>query len=215
MPVPDQLRGEIGQIAARAAAAGRPLGPAPMVKVAGRGGHSSRVVMGPPGIDRRPRVLLGLDLLDLAPVERAWTFAHELSHVLRRQEGTRLQDTRGPLLVAVLLAASSVAALLYAGYLAVSRGDPDVGLFLALAMLGAAGMALLLLTLQRREETETDATAAAVFGEVLTPGGVDRIRRDEGALSRWVPTLLRSHPHPAARRRAGLSNFARRPAGRG
>ena len=102
--------------------------------------------------------------------------------------------------------AGCVAALLTAAYAAVSGAGPDVGLLLALAALGAFGMWMVLISLVRREETATDATAAQVFGEVLTVAGVERIRRNEGALSRYVPTLLRSHPDPAARRRAGLAS---------
>lgn len=78
-------------------------------------------------------------------------------------------------------------------------------LLLTLAALGAFGMWLVLIGLVRREETAIDATAARVFGEVLTVAGVERIRHNKGALSRCVPTLLRSHPDPAARRRAGLA----------
>lgn len=64
----------------------------------------------------------------------------------------------------------------------------------------------MLISLTRREETAAEVTATRVFGEVLTVAGVQRIRRNEGALSRYVPALLRSHPDPAARRRAGLAS---------
>jgi hypothetical protein len=98
-----------------------------------------------------------------------------------------------------------VAAVLVAGYLVLFGPGRYIGLLLALGVVGATGMRLVLVALIRREETETDAAAARVFGEVLTPAGVERIRRNEGRLSRYVPTVLRSHPHPAARRRAGLA----------
>lgn len=65
---------------------------------------------------------------------------------------------------------------------------------------------MVLIGLIRQEEIATDTTAAQVFGEVLTVAGVQRIRRNEGALSRYVPTLLRSHRDPAAGRRAGLAS---------
>ena len=201
--VPAELRAEFEQIAARAAAAGRALDPMPTLEVAARGRHGSSAFVGQAGSTEPPRIHLGLDLLDTAPADRAWSIAHELSHVLRRQEGTRLEYTRGPLAVAALLFAVSVAAVLTAGYALVRGSGPDVGLLLAVAALGALGMWMVLVCLIRREETESDATAAAVFGEVLTAAGVQRVRRNEGRLSRYVPTLLRSHPHPAARRRAG------------
>jgi len=56
-----------------------------------------------------------------------------------------------------------------------------------------------------REKMAADAVAAAVFGEVLTAADVQRLRRREGALARFVPTLLRTHSHPSARHWAGLA----------
>src|SRR5674536_392745 len=47
-----------------------------------------------------------------------------------------------------------------------------------------------------REKMAADAVAAAVFGEVLTAADVQRLRSREGALARFVPTLLRTHSHP-------------------
>lgn len=67
-----------------------------------------------------------------------------------------------------------------------------VGLLLVLAALGALGMWMVLIGLIRREETATDATAARVSGEVLTVAGVERLRRNEGALSRYVPKRCRA-----------------------
>ena len=52
------------------------------------------------------------------------------------------------------------------------------------------------MSLVRCEEIATDATAAAVFAEVLSAAGVERIRRNEGALSRYLPTGIRSHRTP-------------------
>ena len=204
--VPDQLRAEFQQIAARAAAAGRPLRPVPTLEVAAHSRHGSRVILGPPGGPDLPRVRLGLDLLDTPPADRAWTIAHELSHVLRRQEGARPGVSAGLLVGAAATGALSIAAVLAAGYSALLGDDRYAGPLFVLAVAGVAGLWLVLNALIRREETETDATAAAVFGEVLTAAGVERVRRNEGALSRYVPTLLRSHPHPAARRRAGLAS---------
>jgi hypothetical protein len=40
---------------------------------------------------------------------------------------------------------------------------------------------------------------------VLTVAGVERLHRIEGLLTRHLPTFLRSHPHAAARRQAGLT----------
>lgn len=204
--VPAELRAEVEQIARRAAAAGRPLEPIPTLEIATHPRHGSRA-FSPRGGVPPPRVCLGLDLLDAAPADRAWTIAHELAHVLRRQEGTRLEFTRRLVTAGALLGALAVAAVLVAGYLVLFSPGRYIGLLLALALgiVGVTGMWLVLVALIRREETETDAAAATVFGEVLTPAGVERIRRNEGRLSRYVPTVLRSHPHPAARRRAGLA----------
>lgn len=203
--VPSALRVQYQQIAVRAAAAGRPLHPVPMLEVAAHAKHGSRAIVGPTGGAEVPRVRLSMELLDIAAPDRAWTIAHELSHVLRRQEGARLELTRVPLITAALLGAVAAAAVLAAGYSALLGSGSYIGLLFALAGVGVLGMWLVLVWLIRREETATDATAAAVFGEVLTAAGVERVRRDEGALSRYVPTVLRSHPHPAARRRAGLA----------
>jgi len=78
-----------------------------------------------------------------------------------------------------------------------------VDLLLTLSMVGAVVMAAGIATVTRREEVATDATAAAVFGEVLSTAGVRRLRRREGIPARLLPSLLRSHPHPGSRRRAG------------
>ena len=80
---------------------------------------------------------------------------------------------------------------------------------LTLALLGVGALWLMLVALIRREETAADVTAAAVFGAVLTIAGVERLRRGEGALVRYMPNVLREHTHPNARRRAGLATIGR------
>jgi len=190
-------------IARRAARHGTPLDPLPELEIARRARHGSRVRLGARG--RPPRLCLAPDLLDLAPADRAWTIAHELTHVLRRQEGTRQELARGLLTTAGLLAVLAVSAVLAAGYLVLSGSARHVGLPFAIGVASVAGMWLVFLSLLRREETETDAAAAEVFGEVLTVAGVERLRRIEGLLTRHLPTFLRSHPPAAARRQAGLT----------
>lgn len=204
--MPAELQTQYEQIVQRAAVAGRPLDPVPVLEGADRSSHGSRSFVGPPGSTELPRVRLGLDLLAAAPEDRAWTIAHELSHVLRRQESARLEFTRGPLALAAVLSAVAVGAVLLAGISLVRSGGADIGLLLGTAAVSAVGMYFVNVTLVRREEIATDATAAAVFGEVLSAAGVARVRRNEGALSRYLPTVIRSHPHPAARRRAGLAH---------
>lgn len=67
----------------------------------------------------------------------------------------------------------------------------------------AVGVGLVLLMGSiRREEVRTDATASEVFEVVLTDADADRLRRIEGK-ARFLPTLLRTHPHPHVRRSAG------------
>jgi predicted Zn-dependent protease len=166
--------------------------------------HGSRVLRPADG-SQLPRLRLGRDLLDVDPADRAWAIAHELAHVLRRQEGIRLEFTGRLVTAGALLGALAVAAVLTAGYGALFGSGRYVALLLTLGLVGATGMWLVLVALIRQEETETDATATDVFGEVLTPAGVERIRRNEGLLSGYIPTFLRSHPHAAARRQAGLT----------
>jgi Zn-dependent protease with chaperone function len=202
---PAELRAEVEQIARRAAAAGRPLDPMPALEMATRPRYGSRVFLGPADGSQLPRLRLGLDLLDVDPADRAWAIAHELAHVLRRQEGIRLEFTRRRVTAGALFGALAVVAVLTAGYGALFGSGRYVGLLLILGLVGAAGMWLVLMALIRQEETETDVTATDVFGEVLTPAGVERIQRNEGRLSRYVPTVLRTHPHPATRRRARLA----------
>lgn len=204
--VPEPLRAQFEQIAARAAAAGRPLAPMPTLELATRAGHGSRAFAGRTGTAQTPRVRLSRDLLEAAPADRAWTIAHELSHVLRSQEGARLEHTRGHLAAAGVFAALAAAPLFFTVPLAEApAGWPfRVGL-VALTVVGLAGLWAVLVSLTRREETATDLTAALVFGEVLSLTGVTRLVRDEGALSRCLPTVIRSHPHPSARRQLGLA----------
>ena len=79
---------------------------------------------------------------------------------------------------------------------------------LAIVFAGVIASLLVIATRIRREEAGADALAAAVFQEVLSETGVKRIRRDEGLGWRWCPTVARTHPHPAARRQAGLQRDA-------
>src|SRR5688572_29141351 len=111
--VPAELRAEVEQIARRAAAAGRPLDPMPALEMATRPRHGSRVLRPSDG-SQLPRLRLGLDLLDVAPADRAWSIAHELAHVLRRQEGIRLEFTGRLVTAGALFAALAVAAVLTA-----------------------------------------------------------------------------------------------------
>jgi len=207
--VPAQLRAEYEQIAARAAAAGRPLRPVPLLELTADARHGSRAILGPPGGADLPRVRLSVNVLTTAPAERAWTIAHELSHVLHRQEGARLGRTTGFLVGAAGIAGGTVAAVLGAVYSVLLGSGVDVGPLLTLALLGVGALWLMLIALIRREETAADVTAAAVFREVLTIAGVERLRRGEGALARYVPSVLREHTHPNARRRAGLATTGR------
>ena len=206
--LPAQLRAEYEQIAARAAAAGRPLRPVPLLELTAAARHGSRAILGPPGGADLPRVRLSVNVLTTAPAERAWTIAHELSHVLHRQEGARPGRTTAFLLGAAGIAGGTVAAVLGAVYSVLLGSGVDVGPLLTLALLGVGALWLMLVALIRREETAADVTAA-VFGEVLTIAGVERLRRGEGALARYVPNVLREHTHPNARRRAGLAAVGR------
>jgi len=101
--VPAELREQYEQIAARAAAAGRALDPTPVLEIATRARHDSRVFLGTAGAAGPVRVRLSRDLVTAVPAERAWTIAHELGHALRHQEGARLQMPAG------LLAGSALA----------------------------------------------------------------------------------------------------------
>jgi Zn-dependent protease with chaperone function len=207
--VPAQLRAEYEQIAARAAAAGRPLRPVPLLELTADARHGSRAILGPPGGADLPRVRLSVNVLTTAPAERAWTIAHELSHVLHRQEDARPGRTTGFLAGAAGIAGGTVAAVLGAVYSVLLGSGVDVGPLLTLALLGVGALWLMLVALIRREETAADVTAAAVFGEVLTFAGVERLRRGEGALARYVPNVLREHNHLSDRRRAGLATIGR------
>ncbi len=205
--VPEDLREQYDQIVSRAAAL-RP--PAPELEVAGAERHSSRVVLAATGEPPTPRVRLSADLLGVPPVDRAWSIAHELGHVLRRQEGARPAGAAVFLVIAAVLAFGAVVCVFGAGWAMLHSPGSLAGGLAAAALLQVGGLWLVLLALLRREESATDAVAAVVFGEVLTLAGVERLRRREGALSRYVPTVLRSHPHPSARRCAGLAALTHR-----
>jgi len=201
--VPAGLREQYEQIAARAAAAGRALDPTPVLEIATRARHDSRVFLGTAGAAGPVRVRLSRDLVTAVPAERAWTIAHELGHALRHQEGARLQMPAGLLAGSALAGTASAAGVFAAGYAALRGSGAAVDLLLTLSMAGAVVMTAGIATVTRREEVATDATAAAVFGEVLSAAGVRRLRRREGIPARLLPSLLRSHPHPGSRRRAG------------
>jgi hypothetical protein len=199
--VPDDLREQYNQIVGRADALGQSV---PVLEVAAGLGHSSRVILAATGETTTPRVRLSADLLCTPPVDRAWSIAHELGHVLRRQDGARPPGASAFLAVAAVLATGAVVCVVGVGWAMLRNSGPLAGALAAASLLQVGGLWLVLLALLRREETATDTAAAVIFGEVLTPAGVERLRRREGALSRYVPTLLRSHPHPSSRRRTGL-----------
>lgn len=193
--VPAGLREQYEQFAARAAAAGRALDPTPVLEIATRARHDSRVFLGTAGAAGPVRVRLSRDLVTAVPAERAWTIAHELGHALRHLEGARLQTPAGLLAGSALAGTASAAGVFAAGYAALRGFGAAVDLLLTLSMVGAVVMTAGIATVTRREEVATDATAAAVFGEVLSAAGVRRLRRREGIPARLLPSLLRSHPH--------------------
>lgn len=201
--VPAELREQYEQIAARAAGAGRALDPTPVLEIATRARHDSRVFLGTAGSAGPVRVRLSRELVTTAPAERAWTIAHELGHALRHQEGARLEMPTRLLAGSALAGTASAAGVLAAFYAALHGAGAAVDLLFALSMLGAVVMVATIATVTRREEVATDATAAAVFGEVLSTAGVRRLRRREGIPGALLPTVLRSHPRPGSRRRAG------------
>jgi Zn-dependent protease with chaperone function len=196
----NELREEYDLIVARSADLWQPV---PVLEVDGHKGHSSSVVLAAT-TSTPPRVRLSADLLSTPPVDRAWSMAHELGHVLRHQNGERPAGAPVFLAGAGVLGAGAVACVFTAGAAVLHSAGFIAGVLAAGALGQVGGLWLVLLVLMRREESATDAVAAAVFGEVLTPAGVERLCRYEGALSRYVPTLLRSHPRPKARRAAGL-----------
>lgn len=188
------LLSEVQALAARAARAGRPLRGVPTVEISDT--LSSRAFPA----HTPPRIRLSSRLLQLSPRERAWTIAHELSHVLRHQEGSAWR--RAPiwpfLLASVVTFASLAGAVLAAPSSAILST-----LLVLLALAGAGGLTwwnMAQLAGSRRNEAETDALAATVFGEVMTEEWVQHILHAEG-LSRYLPMALRSHPRPDARRR--------------
>jgi len=191
------LLSEVHVLAARAARAGRPLRPVPTVEISDK--LSSRAFPS----HTPPRIRLSSRLPQLSPRERAWTIAHELSHVLRHQEGSAWR--RAPiwpfLLASVVTFASLTGAVITAPRSAILST-----LLVLLALAGAGGLTwwnLTQLAGSRRNETETDALAATVFGEVMTEEWVQHTLHAEG-LSKYLPLALRSHPRPDARRRDAL-----------
>ena len=200
----DDLLEQFTDIVDRATAAGRPLHPRPRLEVADGRRERSRAVT---RAGEAPRVRVQRDLPARPPQARAWTLAHETAHVLRAQEGAR-PPQRGLTALAGVLAVVAVVAVAVGAYgelLAGWTGTTTQWLLPAVAGITALGMIMILTALVRREEVATDEVAAVIFGEVLSPDGVQRLLHAEGGLwLRWLPTLLRTHPRPAARRRAGL-----------
>ena len=185
------LLAQFTQIAHRAFSAGRPLREVPELRL----GSGSTVWFDG---ERHATVQLDAAVGEVPSADRAWTMAHELSHVLRIQERRRPPLTPAVVtlgVVAVLLTVAAVTVPVVAGV-----AWPSV-----LAVPGLAALWLCRLALQRTEEREVDVTAAAVFGEVLSPEGVARVARQEGWLSALVPGLARSHDKPAKRRSRGLA----------
>jgi len=201
--VPAELREQYEQIAARAVGAGRALEPTPVLEIATRARHDSRVFLGTAGAAGPVRVRLSRELVTAVPAERAWTIAHELGHALRHQEGARLQMPTRLLAGGAVAGAASAAGVFAAVYAAMRGSGAAADLLFTLSRVGVVVMAAGIATVTRREEVATDLTAAAVFGEVLSTAGVRRLRRREGISARLLPSLLRSHPHPGSRRRAG------------
>ncbi|MCM3662530.1 ImmA/IrrE family metallo-endopeptidase [Georgenia satyanarayanai] len=194
---PAELLSEVHALAARAASAGRPLRSVPSVEISDK--LSSRAFPA----HTPPRIRLSSRLLQLSPRERAWTIAHELSHVLRHQEGSAWR--RAPiwpfLLASVVTFASLTGAVIVASCSLILST-----LLVLLALAGAGGLTwwnVAQLAGGRRNESETDALAATVFGEVMTEEWVQHTLHAEG-LSRYLPLALRSHPPPDARRRDAL-----------
>lgn len=191
------LLSEVQALVARAARAGRPLRPVPTVEISDK--LSSRAFPS----QTPPRIRLSSRLLQFSPRERAWTIAHELSHVLRHQEGAAWR--RAPvwpfLLASVVTFASLTGAVIVASSSLILSS-----LLVLLALVGAGALTwwnLTQLAGSRRNEAETDALAAIVFGEVMTQEWVQHALHAEG-LSRYLPLALRSHPRPDSRRRHAL-----------
>lgn len=184
------LRAQFIALTLRAHSSGRPLDPLPTLQLGPHNGAWFAVGGG-------PVVQLVTSIADIAEVERAFPMAHELSHVLRIQEHQR---PRWPA-AAVVAVPLAVLLAIAAAVLPVATGATWP---LALTVPALAVLWLLRLALQRSEEGATDATAAVVFGEVLTPAGVRRVALEEGRFSRWVPAVIRSHDKPGRRRQRGL-----------
>jgi hypothetical protein len=196
--VPDDLREQYDQIVSRAAAL-RP--PGPVLEVAGEPCHSSRVVLAASGESATPRVRLSADLLGTPPANRAWSIAYELGHILFRQEGARPAGAPVFLVIAAVLATGAVVCVFGAGWAMSHSPGSLAGGLAAAALLQVGGLWLVWLALLRREEAATDAVAAVVFGEVLTPAGVERLCRREvrcRVTSRRCCGLIRAPAHDAA-----------------
>jgi hypothetical protein len=86
------------------------------------------------------------DLLNLTPAEPVRTIAYELTHVIRRQEGTQQELARGLLTTAGLLAVLAVSAVLAAGYVVLAGSARHVGLLVAVGVASVTGMWLVFLS---------------------------------------------------------------------
>lgn len=203
--VPADVRAQYAELAARAAAKGRPLRPVPALQL--RNSPGSESVAGPANGTVRPRVELSAELAAGEPATREFTIGHELAHLLRRQEG-RVATAYVMWMVTALwlVGACALAAAAYPER--VGSGILVFGLWFGglTALLG--GLVLLMASI-RREESRTDATAWEVFGVVVTDPDERRLLRVEGK-ARFLPTFLRTHPHPQARLAAGRRRLQHR-----
>lgn len=105
------------------------------------------------------------------------------------------------LLASVVTFASLTAAVIVAGSSLILSS-----LLVLLALAGAGALTwwnMAQLAGSRRNESEADALAATVFGEVMTQECVKHTLHAEG-LSTYLPLALRSHPRPDARRQDAL-----------
>jgi hypothetical protein len=201
------VQAEYDEIASRAEAAGRPLRPMPKLMIADGYTKAAAGLRG----RRYATVCLSPNDLDDDPRYRAWGIAHELGHVWIAQR------RRGPGSTALRkLPAYALTVLGTTAFVVLSLAAASLGRWILLGM--AIGTLVTTVTTgqviscaaDRAEETEADEVAAVVFGEVLSPEGVEMVRREEESVQR-KPRIFWTHPLPAKRRRSGLA--ARRRAG--
>ncbi len=187
--VPVAVHAEFDELVDRAANVGRVLWDRPLLEAAQRRTQGCKAMPRPEG--EVTRIRLSHEVLALPTAERRWTLAHELAHVLRYQAGEHIGHSRFQAAVLVVLAAL----WLNCGVLLLLRnaaGQPFLPVSAAalVLMLVVAATGVLVLTAPiRAEEAATDQLAAAVLGEVLTPAGVERLRRHE-RIGRLVPSVF-------------------------